>query len=48
MILKENIGFVQFLSINQQSSLLGDSILHKVYILLKLDCTVKSVLNHVI
>ena len=47
MILKESIGFVQFLSINQQCSLLGDSILCEIYILLKLDCVVKAALNHV-
>ena len=47
MILKEHIGFVQFLSINQQCSLLGDSILCAIYILRKLDCVVKSALNHV-
>ena len=47
MVLKENIGFVQHLSINQQCSLLGDSILCEIYILLKLDCFVTSALNHV-
>ena len=47
MILKENIGFVQFLSINQHCSLLEDSILCEIYILLELDCIVKSALNHV-
>ena len=47
MFLKENIGFVQFLSINQQCSLLGDSILCEIYILLKLHCVVKDALNHV-
>ena len=47
MILKENIGFVQFLSMNQQCSLFGDSTLCEIYILLKLDCIVKAVLNHV-
>ena len=33
---------VQFLSINQRCSLLGDSILCDIYILLKLDCVVKA------
>ena len=47
MILKENIGFVQFLSINRQCLLLGDSIFCEIYILLKLDCIIKSALNHV-
>ena len=36
-----------FLSINQQCSLLGDSILCEIYILLKLNCIRKSALNHV-
>ena len=46
-IIKENTGFVQFLSINQQCLILGDSILCEIYILLKLDCVIKSALNHV-
>ena len=42
MILKEHVGFVQIFFINQQCSLLGDSILCEIYILLKLDCVVKA------
>ena len=48
MVLQENIGFVQFLFINQWCLLLGDSVLCEIYILLKLiDCIVKAALNHV-
>ena len=44
----KNIGFEQFLFINQSCLLLGDFVLCEIYILLKIiDCTIKAAVNHV-
>ena len=44
---KEKHRVCTVLPINQQCLLLGDSILCEIYILLMVDCVMKSALNHV-